>query len=98
MRSSFPYSSTVRTEVLAHRGFHKLLLTRLSRSIDDFLKANDIPIISYTVEKMGDSLYVSTVDGENADKLSMLNIKLLGHLNTNSFDIRAVVIEKKIED
>ena len=96
MRTWFPRARTVNAET--HLRSHTLLVGRIIRSIDDFLREEDIPLINYTLEKQGDNLYISSVDGENVDRLTPLESNLLKHLNTNGFDLRDVVIEKKIED
>jgi hypothetical protein len=96
MLIGFPDSKTVRTETLAHKGFHKLLLTRVSRSIDGFLSTHRLQLENYTLERTGDNLYISSVDGDNIDRLAPLKGDLLKHLNTNGFDLRDVFLEKKI--
>jgi len=96
MSIRFPQTITLRRESSIHQAAKRLQLRRISGSIADFLEQNRLQLAMYSVEKEGDTLYISSVDGENMDRLTPFKDDMLKHLNTNGFDLRDVFLEKKI--
>ena len=91
MRTQFPRTKTVRAETSLRS--HALLIGRIIRSIDDFLKVRNIEIGSYELEREGDDITV-TIEACYETIFVDISGDLIKHLETD-FGIRDLYYKEK---